>query len=94
MMQYLTSGADLAAIALLINRIALKAFFTISEPVFEAILENATRMCEAKFGVLFTYSDGLFHNAATCNVPKGLSEFYRQRGSFQPPFLGPCSTGS
>jgi hypothetical protein len=30
MMQYLTSGADLAAIALLINRIALGAFFTIS----------------------------------------------------------------
>ena len=55
------------------------------EPVFEAILENATRMCEAKFGVLFTYSDGLFHNAATRNVPKGLLEFYRQRGSFQPP---------
>ncbi|MGB8614369.1 MAG: DoxX family membrane protein [Pseudolabrys sp.] len=30
MMQYLTSGVDLAAIALLINRIALGAFFTIS----------------------------------------------------------------
>jgi uncharacterized membrane protein YphA (DoxX/SURF4 family) len=30
MMQYLTSGADLTGIALLINRIALGAFFTIS----------------------------------------------------------------
>ena len=30
MMQYLTSGADLTAIALLINRVALGAFFTIS----------------------------------------------------------------
>ena len=30
MMRYLTSGADLAAIALLMNRIALGAFFTIS----------------------------------------------------------------
>ena len=55
------------------------------EPVFEAILENATRMCEAKFGVLFTYRDGLFHNAATRNVPQALLEFYRQRGSFDPP---------
>ena len=55
------------------------------EPVFEAILENATRMCEAKFGVLFTYRDGLFHNAATRNVPQALLEFYRQRGSFEPP---------
>ena len=30
MMQFLTSGADLAAVALLINRIALGTFFTIS----------------------------------------------------------------
>jgi uncharacterized membrane protein YphA (DoxX/SURF4 family) len=30
MMQYVTSGADLTAIALLINRVALGAFFTIS----------------------------------------------------------------
>ena len=30
MMQYLTSGADLTAVALLINRLALGAFFTIS----------------------------------------------------------------
>ena len=30
MMQYLTGGADLTAIALFINRIALGAFFTIS----------------------------------------------------------------
>ena len=30
MMQYLTAGADLTAIALFINRIALGAFFTIS----------------------------------------------------------------
>ena len=30
MMQYLTGGADLTAIALFINRIALGAFFTVS----------------------------------------------------------------
>jgi len=28
--------------------------------VFEAILENATRICEAKFGALFTYQNELF----------------------------------
>ena len=32
MLRYLTTGADLAAIALLMNRIALGAFFTIRLP--------------------------------------------------------------
>ena len=27
------------------------------EPVFQAILANATRICEAKFGTLFKYDD-------------------------------------
>jgi GAF domain-containing protein len=60
------------------------------EPVFEAILENATCMCEAKFGVLFTYSDGLFHNAATRNVPKGFID----SAAHSSRRLEPCSTGS
>ena len=28
------------------------------EPVFQAMLENATRICEAKFGILFRLEDG------------------------------------
>ena len=28
------------------------------EPVFQAMLENAIRICEAKFGILFRYEDG------------------------------------
>src|SRR5262249_47645384 len=28
------------------------------EPVFRAMLENAVRICEANFGVLFRYADG------------------------------------
>ena len=31
------------------------------EPVFRAMLENAVRICEAKFGVLFRYDCGAFH---------------------------------
>ena len=31
------------------------------EPVFKAMLENATRICEAKFGTLYRYEGGAFH---------------------------------
>jgi GAF domain-containing protein len=44
-------------------------------PVFEAILEKATRICEAKFGILFRSDDGLVHVGATLGVPPALAEF-------------------
>ena len=54
------------------------------EPVFQAMLENATQICEAKFGVMFYYRDGAFHPAAQLNVPIAFSEFIQRRGSYQP----------
>jgi GAF domain-containing protein len=54
------------------------------EPVFKAMLENATRICGAKFGVMFYYRDGTLRPAAELNVPKAFSEFIRKRGPFQP----------
>src|SRR5262245_17406346 len=54
------------------------------EPVFRAMLENATRICEAKFGVMFYHRDGVFSPAAQLNVPKAYSDLIQQRGSFQP----------
>src|SRR5207248_1579645 len=39
------------------------------EVVFRAMLERATRVCGASFGVLFRYEDGLFHPAASLDVP-------------------------
>ena len=54
------------------------------EPVFQTMLESATRICEAKFGVMFHYRDGAFRPAAQINVPSKFSEFIRQRGAFQP----------
>jgi signal transduction histidine kinase/putative methionine-R-sulfoxide reductase with GAF domain len=53
------------------------------EPVFQAMLENATRICEAKFGVMFYYQDGALRPAAELNVPRPYSEFMRQRGPHQ-----------
>ena len=45
------------------------------KPVFETILEKATRICEAKFGVLFRLDDGVVHVGATLGVPLALAEF-------------------
>src|SRR5262249_49213892 len=53
------------------------------EPVFRGVLENATRICEAKFGVMFYYQDGALRPAAELNVPTPYSEFMRQRGPHQ-----------
>ena len=54
--------------------------------VFDAILENATRLCEAKFGILYTYqNDLLFHPVAHRSTPTALLEFLNQRGPFRPP---------
>src|SRR5262245_27844741 len=40
------------------------------EPVFQAMLANAVRICEAKFGTLELYEDGAFRNVALHNVPQ------------------------
>jgi two-component system NtrC family sensor kinase len=53
-------------------------------PVFQAMLENATRICEAKFGLLFRFDGSAFHLAASVGTPPELSEFLRRRGTFQP----------
>ena len=54
------------------------------EPVFEAMLENATRICEAKFGTIFRYDGELLHCVAGVGTPPALLEFQRQRGPFKP----------
>jgi hypothetical protein len=54
------------------------------EPVFQAMLENATRICGAKFGVLFRYEGGVFHPAAMANVPPAFADFLGRQGSFAP----------
>ena len=54
------------------------------EPVFQAMLANAVRICDAKFGMLFRYDNETFDPVALFGVPPTLAEFNQQRGSFQP----------
>ena len=44
------------------------------KPVFESILENATRICEAKFGTLYLSEDSGFRAAATHNAPPAYTQ--------------------
>jgi PAS domain S-box-containing protein len=53
------------------------------EPVFDAILENATRICEANFGVLFRFNDDVFDAIAMRGVPPAFAELL-QGGSLIP----------
>jgi two-component system, NtrC family, sensor kinase len=48
------------------------------EPVFQAMLENATRICEAKFANLFLYIDNSFRIAAQQNAPRAYAERWRK----------------
>jgi GAF domain-containing protein len=54
------------------------------EPVFQAMLENAVRICEAKFGRMFQYEHNTFRSVAQVGAPPALAEWDQQRGAFQP----------
>jgi GAF domain-containing protein len=54
------------------------------EPVFQAMLANALRICEAKFGTLFLFDGNAFQFAADVGATPELAEFLRRRGPFRP----------
>jgi GAF domain-containing protein len=49
------------------------------ERVFESMLENATRICEAKFGTLYLYKGDAFYAAAFHNAPPAFIEARKNR---------------
>src|SRR5262249_10739371 len=53
------------------------------EPVFEAMLTNATRLCEAKFGILYLCEGDRLRVAATHDVPSAFAAT-RGRAPFHP----------
>jgi len=44
-------------------------------PVFESMLENATRLCQARFGIFWTYESERFYAAALHGVPHEFAKF-------------------
>src|SRR5262249_25236595 len=50
------------------------------EPVFQAMLANAVRICEAKFGAMHRFVGEEFYSVARMNLPPALDEFLRKRG--------------
>jgi signal transduction histidine kinase len=53
------------------------------EPVFQAILANATQICQAKFGMLYLCDGDAFRAAAFHNAPTAFAE-QRRRGLIRP----------
>jgi len=54
------------------------------QPVFQAMLENATRVCDAKFGTLIRFDGEYCHVAAQVGTPPEYAEYNRQRGPYKP----------
>ena len=47
------------------------------EPVFQAMLENATRICEAKFGMLLSDEDGSVRTSRCYGAPRAICRSFR-----------------
>ena len=54
------------------------------EPVFHAMLENAMRICEARFGMMYRYDGDAFRHAAILNAPQAFADFVTSRGPYLP----------
>src|SRR5438477_4258190 len=54
------------------------------EPVFKAMLENATRICGANFGLMNLYEEGRFRPVANYNVPAAYAAWLTTQPPFQP----------
>ena len=61
------------------------------QPVFNALLANATRICGANFGIMTLYEGGPFRAVALHNAPPGFAEARRQEQLFLPSPTNPLA---
>jgi signal transduction histidine kinase len=54
------------------------------KPLFQTMLANAIRLCDAKFGVLFRYDNDIFHSVAEFGLSPELAALVHRRGPFRP----------
>src|SRR5262249_51883487 len=54
------------------------------EPVFQAMLENATRLCQADLGTMALYEDGGFRHVALHGAPPAYAELRRRKPVIRP----------
>src|SRR3954452_21193785 len=54
-------------------------------PVFDAMLEKALHICDAAFGIMWTFDGGAAGIGAMCRVPEAFTEFLIR----EPPGIGP-----
>jgi signal transduction histidine kinase len=59
------------------------------EPVFQALLENAVRLCEANFGSLYLYDGEMYRIGALHNTPAAYAELRRREPMFR---AGPATS--
>jgi GAF domain-containing protein len=48
------------------------------EPVFQAMLKNAMRICQAKFGIMYGFNDGQFRALSWMGVPQVYADHIRE----------------
>jgi two-component system NtrC family sensor kinase len=54
------------------------------QPVFDTVLENATRLCAAKFGILYLCEGDAFRTIAEYNLPPAYAEVRRHNSLLRP----------
>jgi signal transduction histidine kinase len=54
------------------------------QPIFEAMLANALRICEAKFGHILLYDGESYHASHLHDVPPSYRQFWEQHGPVRP----------
>jgi hypothetical protein len=69
----------------------IRSFAGELEPVFQAILANATRICEAKFADLLFYDGGPFRIASLHGAPRAWAALRRLEPIVRPPKDDPLS---